>query len=171
MRSHIHITSKSRVFLIYEKFSFKTIQFLENKPLGLFLFEVNMNPSLSENEKITEIDAADELIIQSLAKLDSVAMGVSVGILFGLIIFLATNFLIIKGGENVGQNLVLLRQYFFKYEVTPVGSLIGFLYGFFSGFILGWLGATIRNIMVTTYLNVFKLKRKMSAVNDFIDNP
>ena len=144
---------------------------MKNKTAKSAFIEANMNSSLSENEKITEIDAADELIIQSLAKLDSVAMGISVGALFGLAIFLATNFLIIKGGENVGQNLVLLRQYFFKYEVTPVGSVIGFFYGFFSGFVLGWLGATLRNAIVTVYLNVFKLKGKISAVNDFIDNP
>ncbi|MEZ5428806.1 MAG: hypothetical protein R2747_21355 [Pyrinomonadaceae bacterium] len=130
-----------------------------------------MNPSTSEKEKKGGADAADELIIQSLAKLDGVALGISVGTIFGLLIFLATNILVFKGGDEIGPNLVLLNQYFLGYEVTPVGSLIGLFYGFVTGFVLGWLSAVIRNLIVTIYLNVFKLKGKMSAINDFIDNP
>ncbi len=114
--------------------------------------------------------AADELIVKSLAKLDSIALGISVGTLFALIIFLATNILIFKGGDVIGPNLALLNQYFIGYKVTFVGSLIGFLYGFVSGFILGWLIAFLRNNVVTLYLLPLKLKNRISAVNDYIDN-
>jgi hypothetical protein len=128
-----------------------------------------MNSSIKQ--KKSEPNTADELIIQSLAKLDSVALGISIGTLFGLAIFVATIILIIKGGDLVGPNLSLLSQYFIGYEVTPIGSLIGLFYGFVSGFLLGWFSSILRNLIVTIYLNVFKLKGKMSAVNDFIDNP
>ncbi len=115
--------------------------------------------------------AADELIVQTIAKLDSIALGISVGMLFALIFFLATNILIFKGGDVIGPNLALLSQYFIGYKVTFVGSLIGFLYGFISGFMLGWLIAFLRNSIVTFYLLSLKLKNSMSAVNDYIDNP
>jgi hypothetical protein len=128
-----------------------------------------MNSSIKQ--KKSEPNTADELIIQSLAKLDSVALGISIGTLFGLAIFVATIILIIKGGDLVGPNLSLLSQYFIGYEVTPIGSLIGLFYGFVTGFLLGWFSSILRNLIVTIYLNVFKLKGKMSAVNDFIDNP
>lgn len=124
-----------------------------------------------KKKSIDELDYADELIIQSLSRLDSIALGISIGALFGAVVFLATNFLVLKGGEEIGPNLALLSQYFIGYEVTPAGSLIGLFYGFVSGFALGWLSAALRNLIVTIYLNVFKLKGKMSAVNDFIDNP
>ncbi len=130
-----------------------------------------MNSSQSKKEKNKEINVADELIIQSLARLDSVALGISIGTLLGLVIFLATNFLIFKGGEQIGPRLALLNQYFIGYEVTVFGSFIGLIYGFLTGFIFGWLSATIRNIIVTLYIHFFKFKGKMSAVNDFIDNP
>ncbi len=130
-----------------------------------------MKPPVDKKEKPEETDSSDDLIIQSLAKIDSVALGISVGTLLGLIIFFATNFLIFKGGEEIGPRLGLLNQYFIGYEVTFVGSLIGLVYGFITGFVLGWLSATIRNLIVNIYLNVFKLKGNMSAVNDFIDNP
>ena len=113
----------------------------------------------------------EQLIIQSLAKLDKFALGISVGTLFGLIIFLATNILVFKGGDHIGQNLALLNQYFIGYKVTVGGSLIGLLYGFVTGFIIGWLIAFLRNIIVAIYLHFIKLKGSMSAVNDFIDNP
>ena len=119
---------------------------------------------------ITALDT-NALIIQSLAKLDALALGISVGTLFGLVNFLATIFLIIKGGETVGPNLALLSQYFIGYEVTPIGSLIGLFYGFVSGFVLGWLIAVLRNFVVAIYLHILKLKGNVSAVNDYIDNP
>lgn len=116
-------------------------------------------------------DPADELIVKSLAKLDSIALGISLGTLFALVIFLATNLLIFKGGNEIGPNLVLLNQYFIGYNVTFGGSLIGSIYGFVSGFILGFLIAFLRNTVVRVYLHLLKLKGSMSAINDYIDNP
>jgi len=118
-----------------------------------------------------ELDAAEALIIQSLAKLDALALGISVGTLFGLAVFLATAVLIFKGGDEIGPNLALLSQYFIGYEVTPLGSLSGFFYGFIVGFVVGSLVAVLRNTIVSSYLFLLKLKSSMSAVNDFIDNP
>ncbi len=115
--------------------------------------------------------AADELIVRTLAKLDAIAMGISLGTLFGLVIFLATNILIFKGGNVIGPNLTLLNQYFIGYDVTFGGSLIGGIYGFISGFILGFLIAFLRNTIVRIYLHLLKLRGSMSAINDYIDNP
>ena len=116
-------------------------------------------------------DPTEELIVQSLAKLDGKALGIALGLLLGLGIFAATNFLIIKGGHVVGPNLALLSQFFIGYEITFSGSLIGMIYGLMAGFVIGWLIAIIRNFVVTIYIHVFKLKGSMSAVNDYLDNP
>ena len=116
-------------------------------------------------------DPTEELIVQSLAKLDGKALGIALGLLLGLGIFTATNFLIIKGGHVVGPNLALLSQFFIGYEITFSGSLIGMIYGLMAGFVIGWLIAVIRNFVVTIYIHVFKLKGSMSAVNDYLDNP
>lgn len=115
--------------------------------------------------------STDDLIIQSLAKLDGKALGIAIGLLLGLGIFAATNFLIIKGGYVIGPNLALLSQFFIGYEITFAGSLIGMIYGLMTGFVIGWLIAAIRNLVVTIYMNVIKVKGSMSAVNDFLDNP
>jgi hypothetical protein len=128
----------------------------------------------SEPERIIhepDIPDTNQLIVQSLAKLDAIALGISLGTLSGLAIFCATSILILKGGEEIGPTLELLNQYFIGYEVTPVGSLIGSVYGFASGFIAGWLIAILRNFIVTVYIQLLKIKGSVSAVNDFIDNP
>lgn len=116
-------------------------------------------------------DPTEELIVQSLAKLDGKALGIALGLLLGLGILIATNFLIIKGGQVIGPNLALLSQFFIGYEITFSGSLIGMIYGLMAGFVIGWLIAVIRNFVVTIYIHIFKLKGSMSAVNDYLDNP
>jgi hypothetical protein len=127
--------------------------------------------SSAESNEINADELAGEQIVQSLAKIDSLALGVALGTVFGLGIFLVTNLLIYKGGEIVGPNLGLLAQFFPGYRVTFGGSLIGLLYGFGSGFALGWLIAVIRNIIIKIYLHIINLRQKMVAVNDFIDSP
>jgi hypothetical protein len=55
--------------------------------------------------------------------------------------------LVIKGGPNVGQNLSLLRAYYPGYSVTWFGSLVGFCYGALTGAVVGWLVASLYNIL------------------------
>ena len=114
---------------------------------------------------------ANALIVQSLAKLDVIALGAAVGLLGGLVVFLATNILIYKGGEEIGPNLALLGHYFIGYDVTTAGSFVGFFYGFTAGFLVGSIIAFLRNFIVAVYLNLLRFKSNFSATNDFIDNP
>ena len=80
-----------------------------------------------------------------LLRLNAALHGVVLGVLFGLGIFLATNWLVIKGGRVVGPHLALLGQFFIGYRVTFVGSLIGFGYGFALGFVVGFTIAWLYN--------------------------
>lgn len=125
-----------------------------------------------KDETITVLqDPSERIIVQSLARLDGTALGVALGLLGGLIVFAATNYLVFKGGEVVGPNLSLLAQFYPGYEVSVAGSFIGFFYGLISGFVLGWLIAFLRNCAVALYIHVVKVKSSMSAVSDYIDNP
>ena len=72
-----------------------------------------------------------------LVTLSGRAWGLSLALLFGLLLFLATNILVIKGGPNVGEHLGLLSEYLPFYDVTFIGSLIGFAYAFVIGWVLG----------------------------------
>jgi hypothetical protein len=88
---------------------------------------------------------APEIVLTRLARFDAKVQGLVFGILLGGVIFLGTNWLILKGGENVGAHLALLGQFFIGYRVTFVGSLIGLGYGFVTGFIAGYLISILYN--------------------------
>ncbi|MGH9946539.1 MAG: hypothetical protein ACRD6X_05005 [Pyrinomonadaceae bacterium] len=130
-----------------------------------------MTEKSNEEEMIFNADETDRLIAESLAKLDAIALGISIGTLFALVIFLATNILILKGGDEIGRNLSLLNQYFIGYDVSFWGSLVGLVYGFATGLVLGFLIAFLRNFIVSVYMHILRLKGSMSAINDYIDNP
>ena len=70
-------------------------------------------------------------------------LALAIGLICGLAIFIATNWLVIKGGDPVGPHLQLLGQFFWGYRVTFAGSLIGSGYGFVTGWLcglaIGWI--------------------------------
>ena len=90
-------------------------------------------------------------LAQVFLKLDRVAFGLSLGTLSGLVLFLATLVLVLKGGDVVGPKLELLSHYFPGYTVTGYGSLVGLFYGFIAGFSGGWGFAFFRNATVFLY--------------------
>ena len=87
--------------------------------------------------------AEDEKLFTGVLWLNARVAGLVLGLLFALGIFVATNWLVIKGGDRVGPHLQLLSQYFIGYRVTFFGSLIGAAYGFavgtLSGAMIGWI--------------------------------
>ncbi len=72
-----------------------------------------------------------------LLALNAQAWGLAFGLLLGGGLFLATNFLLLKGGPTVGRHLAMLSAFYPGYSVSFVGSLIGFVYAFVTGYILG----------------------------------
>lgn len=94
-----------------------------------------------------EEDAAriEAVVVTRLLRLNAVVQGVVTGLVLGFGIFLATNWLLLKGGAVVGPHLALLGQFFIGYRVTFLGSLVGFVYGAVSGFLLGYLVARLYN--------------------------
>jgi hypothetical protein len=85
---------------------------------------------------------------RAIAKLNARAWGITMGLLLGVGLFIATNILVIKGGPQVGPHLALLRVYFPGYRVTFLGSLIGFVYAFVLGYALGRLIGSVYNRLV-----------------------
>jgi hypothetical protein len=104
---------------------------------------------------MAEEDKLPDIVRTRLLRLNATVQALVVGIVAGLIIFLATNWLILRGGHIgpegefiIGPHLSLLSQFFLGYRVSFLGSLIGFVYGFVSGFLGGYVVATVYNWMV-----------------------
>jgi hypothetical protein len=87
---------------------------------------------------MTEVkNKEEEKLIHAVVVLNAKVLGLILGILFGLIIFIATNWLVIKGGPYVGLHLQLLANFFIGYRVSFLGSIIGFFWGFALGTLIG----------------------------------
>jgi hypothetical protein len=89
--------------------------------------------------------ALEEIVLTRLLRLNAMVQGIVTGIVAGLGVFIATTWLVLKGGEVVGPHLSLLSQFFIGYRVTFVGSLIGFAYAFVYGFAGGYFVARMYN--------------------------
>jgi glycosyltransferase involved in cell wall biosynthesis len=100
-----------------------------------------------------------KILSEAFARLDAVALGASVGSLWGGGICAATVILLLKGGDHVGPNLALLGQFFPGYDVSWTGTLIGLLYGFVMGFLFGFSFAFSRNIAMRLHLGSRKVQR------------
>jgi hypothetical protein len=90
------------------------------------------------------------LINTAVARLRASVMAVVFGLTSGTGLFIATAWLVIRGGEQVGPTLGLLRHYFPGYSVTWPGAFIGFFYAAVLGGIVGWAVALIYNKIVAS---------------------
>jgi len=107
---------------------------------------------MAEDKKTPTLE---QVVLTRLLRLNATVQGIVAGIVAGLAIFIATNWLILRGGHVgphgdlvVGPHLSLLSQFFVGYRVTFLGSLVGFVYAFILGFIAGYGIAFIYNWFV-----------------------
>jgi hypothetical protein len=98
---------------------------------------------MSEDEEDLEL-----LIEHRLLRVNAVFFALVTGLLGAFALFLATNWLLLKGDSHPGPHLGLLSQYFLGYRVSFAGSLIGFAYGFVVCFAASYAGAWLYNRVV-----------------------
>ena len=105
----------------------------------------------------------------AFAPIHKMALGVAVGLVAGLLLFALTVFHIVLqpvGGPNIG----LIGQYFYGYEVSWGGALIGFCWAFFTGFVLGWFMAFVRNLVVSLTVFTMRTKAELNETANFLDH-
>lgn len=86
-----------------------------------------------------------QLIRASVARLRAGILALVFAMMTGTGLFVATAWLLIKGGPNVGATLGLLGNYLPGYAVTWPGAVVGLLYGAAIGGVAGWSLARIYN--------------------------
>ena len=97
---------------------------------------------------VQAVDPTEQMLERAVLRLNANILGIVLGIITGLGIFIATNFLILKGGPVVGPHLALLANFFPGFRVTFLGSIIGFGYGLLTGYVAGFIIASIYNLVV-----------------------
>jgi len=91
--------------------------------------------------------AEDELrqVSKTLMRMHEQGWGIAFGLLLGTGLFVATNLLVLRGGDVVGPHLGLLAIFFPGYRVTFLGSFVGFVYAFVLGYGFGRTISVIYN--------------------------
>lgn len=105
------------------------------------------SPSFERQIELTKTDDTArqeaELLKRAVLHLNGHILGFIFGVIAALGIFAATNWLVLKGGDQIGPHLGLLGQFFIGYSVTFAGSFIGAIYafalGYLSGLFVGWI--------------------------------
>ena len=95
----------------------------------------------------TEALATDErgLLEAAVVRMRARIMAVVFGMVGGVGVFVATAWLLLQGGQQVGLHLRLLNNYFPGYDVTWPGAFLGFFYGALVGAVLGFTIAWVYN--------------------------
>lgn len=134
------------------------------------LWEVGEKDEYLEADKKTEALVPEQILTRTFARIDKLAFATAVGSVSGLLLFLATILLVVKGGEVVGPTLRVLGAYFVGYTVTVKGAFIAFGYTFFCGFLFGWLFAYLRNLFLALYVYRVKKRAELLSLRDFFDD-
>ena len=91
------------------------------------------------------MDREDDRLLRAALEINTKLLAFVIGFMAGACVFVATLWLVVKGGANVGSHLSLLSQFCPGYRVTYFGSIVGFVYGFIYGYVAGWCIAWLYN--------------------------
>lgn len=86
-----------------------------------------------------------QILRAAVARLRAGIVAVVFGMVCGAGLFVATAWLLLRGGVDVGKTLNLLGHYFPGYSVTWGGAFVGLFYGIVFGVVVGYVTATIYN--------------------------
>jgi hypothetical protein len=108
-------------------------------------------------------------LAHAFAPVHKSALGIAVGLTFGLLLFAITAFHIIVAAASRDVELLgLLAQYFYGYSVTWQGAAVGLLWGFFTGYVTGWFAAFVRNLFLAVWLLLVRAKAHLNE--PFLDH-
>jgi protoporphyrinogen oxidase len=135
------------------------------------IWEIGGEKEYLEEQKSIRIRklTIEKVLSRSFSRIDTLAFASALGSVSGIVVFLATIWLVVKGGEIV-EYMDLLNQYFFGYTVSFHGAFISFGYCFLWGFLFGWLFAYLRNLVLAFIIYKVKKKTKLMLLRDFFDN-
>ena len=171
-RNGLHRYNNQDHAMVTGMLSVRNIMFGEKNDLWSVNTDQEYHEEIHEELEIAPdiaVETLKEAFAQAFAKLDRFALGLSTGLLSGVVLFLATLVLVLKGGGVIGPNLGLLQHYFPWYNVTLPGSLVGFAYGFSTGFIVGWSFAFLRNAAVFFYMALIRRRAERLLLRNFLE--
>jgi protoporphyrinogen oxidase len=146
-RNGLHRYNNQDHSMITGSLAVRNILFGEKNDLWSVNADAEYHEEIRHDEK-KPVETLKEKITHIFPRLDPVALGISLGITTGALIFAATLFLVIKDGGTVGPHLALLNNLVPGFTVTPWGAVVGLFGLFVLGFLFGLMFAYLRNLAV-----------------------
>lgn len=111
--------------------------------------------------------AVAALVAYAFAPVHKAALGMAFGVTGAILTVLVTfAHLMVSHGE--GLPLGLLGQFFYGYDISPLGALIGAFWAFVAGFVAGWFLAFLKNLCTAIW--VFAIRAKAELSQPFLDH-
>ena len=123
--------------------------------------------------KLVTAQLDEDLMRTVFARYDPLALGVAVGAIGALGLFLATLVLLIADGDPLGPTLSILGIILVGYEVSWAGLVIGTLEGGVIGFLFGQLLARTINRVVSWNERLFQVRVQLmraTKVSERVDS-
>ena len=114
-------------------------------------------------------EPVDVVLARAFAPLHKRVFGTVIGLTVAAGVFLVTAFHVIAQPPG-GLSLQLLAHYFYGYEVTWRGAVIGAWWGFVAGFVAGFFAAFVRNLAIAVWLFSVRTKAHLAETRDFLDH-
>jgi hypothetical protein len=110
----------------------------------------------------------DSPVVRMFGRIHKRALGVAVGTAAALLVFTITAFhIVLRPTEAL--NIILLSEYFYGYEITWRGAVIGACWAFWTGFVAGWFVAFVRNVWTGIRLFTLRHEGELISQRDFLD--
>jgi hypothetical protein len=109
-----------------------------------------------------------EQLTLAFAPLHKRAFGTAIGVASALVIMAITVVHVVT--QPVGPDISLLRHYFYGYDVSWTGALIGGFWAFVAGFVAGWFVAFCRNFVIAISVFLTRARAELQATRDFLDH-
>jgi protoporphyrinogen oxidase len=128
-------------------------------------------------EELLEEDVSAEEVVEVIKKsaervfpkLDAPALGLSLGLMTGVLLAVITLFAWQQGDPGVVTAVELINQFYPGYTVTLLGAVIGFLYAFVTGYLVGWFFAFLRNVTTAFYLSLLYRSTEKNLRQQFFE--
>lgn len=111
----------------------------------------------------------DDPIALAFAPAHKLAMGAAIALVAAGSCFLMTAVPLLRG-RPPALELELLANFFYGYDVSWSGAILGAAWAGFTGFVMGWFFAFLRNAFLAFKLVVLTARAELGQTRDFMDH-
>jgi hypothetical protein len=111
----------------------------------------------------------EEILRKAFSRYDPVALGAATAVVAAVGLFVATAFLLLRGGEPRGPTLSLLGHYLLGFEISWSGAFLGSAEAGVGAYALGFLTARWINLLISWHETALRRRLQLGRVMDPLD--